>query len=238
MKAWLHRLPAILTLVIAALLITHGPIPQPAGYHDFADTQVWLGVPYAFDVLSNAPFALIAGLGLVALWSRRRHPALAPAWPGYALFLVALLGTALGSTWYHLAPDDTRLVWDRLPIVVASVALLAAVRADTATRASIRTWLALLVPAAIASVAWWHAGQTQAVGDLRPYLFLQLLPMLLIPLWQALARAPRADRAAFGLALALYALAKAAEVYDHQIFGWSGGFTGHNLKHLLAAGAA
>ncbi|MDM5181921.1 hypothetical protein PO883_32625 [Massilia sp. DJPM01] len=31
--------------------------------------------------------------------------------------------TAFGSSWYHLAPDDTRLVWDRLPIALACVSL-------------------------------------------------------------------------------------------------------------------
>ena len=159
MHTWLQRLPTLLTLAIAAGLLAYGPIVQPAAYHAFADIRHWLGVPHAFDVLSNLPFALVALIGLGTLWPRRRHPALARAWPGYALFLLALLATAFGSTWYHLAPDDARLVWDRLPIAVASVALLAAVRADTAPGTRIGAWLAMLVPAAVASVFWWQIGR-------------------------------------------------------------------------------
>ena len=49
---------------------------------------------------------------------------------GYRLFLVGLLLTAFGSGLYHLAPDNARLVWDRLPIALACAGLLAAVRAE------------------------------------------------------------------------------------------------------------
>ncbi len=62
-------------LVLAALLalglLLHGPIPQWASYHQFADQRGWHGLPHAADVLSNLPFALI---GLWALWARREEP--------------------------------------------------------------------------------------------------------------------------------------------------------------------
>jgi len=35
---------------------------------------------------------------------------------GYWLFLIGLLLTAFGSSFYHLAPNNARLIWDRLPI--------------------------------------------------------------------------------------------------------------------------
>jgi hypothetical protein len=36
----------------------------------------------------------------------------------------------------------------------------------------------------------------------------------------------------------LYAIAKVAEVYDREIFEWSGIVSGHTLKHFLAACAS
>ena len=75
-------------------------------------------------------------------------------------------------------------------------------------------------------------------GDLRPYLLLQVLPILLIPLWQWIYRMPAADRLAFGGALAIYVVAKFAELGDHEIAAALGAVTGHTLKHLLATGAA
>jgi hypothetical protein len=73
---------------------------------------------------------------------------------------------------------------------------------------------------------------------LRFYLLLQLLPLLLIPLWHAVYRAPRDRRVAFGAAAALYVLAKAAELNDHVLFFALDWISGHTLKHLLATAAA
>lgn len=232
------RLPLLLTLTIAAAMLIHGPIPQLPHYHDFADHRPWLGLSNAADVLSNAGFLLVGLWGLIALWPQRRHQRLAAGWSGYLLFLTALILTAFGSAYYHLAPDDSRLVWDRLPIALACAGLLAAVRAESRLDSDSRRWTLMLVLAAVASVAWWRYTGLHGIGDLRPYLLLQGLPLLLIPLWQTIHRADRADRIAFGLALALYALAKLAELYDHPILDALGIISGHTLKHLFAAAAA
>jgi hypothetical protein len=41
-------------------------------------------------------------------------------------------------------------------------------------------------------------------------------------------------RAAFGIAVVLYVVAKLAELNDHELYGWLGAMSGHTLKHLLA----
>jgi len=238
MKTLLQKLPWMLTLLLALAMLVHGPIAQLPHYHDFADTRSWLGLPNAADVLSNAGFALVGIWGLIRLWPQRRHPALKEGWPGYAIFLVALVLTAAGSSYYHLMPDNDRLVWDRLPIALACAGLLAAVRAETRPGTDIHTWSLLLSAAALASVGWWHYTDLGGLGDLRPYLLLQGLPLILIPLWQAIHGAPRQDRIVFAVALGLYALAKVSELYDHQIMALLGEFSGHTLKHLLATAAA
>ena len=63
-------------------------------------------------------------------------------------------------------------------------------------------------------------------------------PFFLIPLWQASHGSPRAERLAFGAAIALYAAAKVAELGDHAIFNALGFMSGHTLKHLLSTTAA
>ena len=60
---------------------------------------------------------------------------------------------------------------------------------------------------------------------------------MFVPLWQAIHRAPRAERIAFALAMALYVLAKLTEVFDHEIATALGVVSGHTLKHLLATTA-
>jgi hypothetical protein len=91
--------------------------------------------------------------------------------------------------------------------------------------------------AAEASVAWWAYTDRSGAGDLRPFLLLQGLPLVLIPLWRAIHRAPRADHIAFAAAMAVYVLAKIAEVLDHQIANALGFVSGHTMKHLIATTA-
>ena len=232
-----HHLPTLITGLLCTAALLHGPIGQLPNYHDFADQHALFGIPHAQDVLSNAGFALVALWGWVKLAPQRRHPNLANGWAGYRLFLLGLFLTAFGSSFYHLAPDNARLVWDRLPIALACGGLLAAVWGDTQQRPSGRFATGLAV-AAVASVAWWYFSEQAGAGDLRPYLLLQVLPIILIPLWQWLHAMPKADRMSFGGALLLYVIAKFAELHDHEIAAALGATTGHTLKHLLATGAA
>jgi hypothetical protein len=237
MKALPRHLPLFVTVLLAAAALFHGPIAQPPGYHDFADQDVVFGIPHFADVISNLGFALAALWGWMRLEPASQHSDIRSGWVGYRLFLIALFLTALGSSWYHLAPDNASLVWDRLPIAVACGGLLAGVWGDARRTESgkLAGWLALI---AIASVAWWHFTELSGQGDLRPYLLLQGLPVLLIPLWQWIYSMSAADRLAFGAALALYVIAKFAELNDHEIATALGAVTGHTLKHLLATGAA
>jgi hypothetical protein len=232
-----RHLPLAATVVLVAAALFHGPIHQPDAYHDFADQTMRFGIPHFCDVTSNLGFALAALWGWVILAPASEHPGLHHGWAGYRLFLAGLILTAIGSSWYHLAPDNARLVWDRLPIALACGGLMAGVLGDTLRKesGSITAWLALT---AVASVAWWYFTDLSGSGDLRPYLLLQGLPILLIPLWQWIHKAPVGDRLGFGGALAIYIVAKLAEVNDHAIAAVLAPITGHTLKHLLAMGAA
>ena len=229
--------PTAVMAIAAAAMLAHGPIAQYAHYHEFADGRALLGLHNAADVLSNVGFAMVGSWGLWALQTRRPDSMPLSARDGYYVFAVAIALTAFGSSFYHLGPDNDRLLWDRLPIALACAGLLGAVRAET--HVSQPRWVVpALVVAAIASVAWWSLTDSITVGDLRPYLLLQGAPLVLIPLWQWIARAPRQDRLAFGIAILLYALAKIFEVADHQVFEALGFMSGHTIKHLLATAAA
>jgi len=231
-----NALPALTLAGLVLAGLAHGPIGQLANYHAFADHTMLFGIPHACDVLSNLGFAL------TALWGLHRlgHQPPGPGNAGYRLFLFGLLLTAFGSTYYHLAPDNARLVWDRIPIALACAGLLAGVRGESLRRDSTAAaaWLALY---AVGSVAWWHFTELAGAGDLRPYLLLQISPMILLPVWQWIGQAPKRQRLAIAAALITYAIAKWAEINDHAIADAVRGFvpvTGHTLKHLLAIGAA
>ena len=231
--------PTILTVAGGVLLLVHGPLPQPAHYNEFADHSVLWGIPHAGDVLSNMGFAVVAAWGWLRLRPHRHDAALRRGWYGYRLFLIGLLLTAGGSAYFHIAPDNARLVWDRVPIAFACAGLLAAVRAETRTDTQPWRYAAILAGCAILSVIWWrYTDLAHPPGDLRPYIFLQLLTLVLVPLWQAVYRAPCRDRTWFGAALLIYVAAKLAGAWDHEFLAILGWVSGHTLKHLLAAAAA
>ena len=232
---------AFVALLAFAVLALQGPIAQPAAYHLFADTRAWLGVPNAADVLSNLPFAL------VGLWGLRALVRVARGWPtrrAWAMLCIALVATAAGSAWYHWVPDDQRLVLDRIPIAWACAAVLAAFcseRLGWSAAARPPLLAAALVGATLSVLWWWWTGR-EGVGDLRAYLVVQGLPMLVVPTALLLGAPRRSDRVApdsawWGVLLA-YALAKAAEIADQAVFAATGALSGHTLKHLLAAAGA
>ena len=231
---------ALAAFLLAAVLWRHGPIAQWADYHAFADQRGWLGLPNAANVLSNLPFL---GVGAWALWQLRLAPAASPSAGAWRLFALALIGTAIGSSVYHWAPSNASLVGDRLPIAWACAALLSAYLCER-VRTPWSRLPALFGGLAIATfaVAFWWTTERAGQGDLRPYLYLQFLPMLLVPLGLVLrlpATTPVATPArAWWALLACYAAAKLLEMADHGVFDVLAGLSGHTLKHLFAAAGA
>ena len=229
----------VLTLALGLALWLHGPIPQWATYHQFADQRPWLGLPNAGDVLSNLPFAAV---GLAWLWAMRRRPRTDATW-AWRAFALALIATAVGSAVYHAAPDNHALAFDRLPIAWACAALSCAFLAERIDPRWGQPGVLVAAGAlASASVALWWWSEVSGRSDLRPYLFVQFLPMLLVPAALLLRLPRRFDAAApdgawWGV-LAGYTIAKDFEVADHAVLDQFGLLSGHTLKHLVAAAAA
>jgi len=226
-----------LAVVIATVAHLLSPIPQPQAYHNFADHRSWLGIPNFGDVASNLPFAIVGVCGLIFLRKPRPAKSTDPRerW-FYLIMFAALILTALGSAYYHLAPGDARLVWDRIPIMIVFMALLAAVIAERVS-ADAGLWLfPILQSAGIGSVLVWRIGELHGHGDLRfyaavqVYAILALLVLLLVP-----ARYTRS--ADFAAVVGFYILAKILEEADRQVFALGHIVSGHTLKHLAAAAA-
>lgn len=227
-----HRTLLLLTLsagaVIAICLLP--PIPQPPAYHDFADGRTLLGVPNALNVLSNLPFVLVGLWGLIACrgpFAERRM---------YASFFAGIALTGLGSGWYHLAPDHERLVWDRLPMTLGFMALLAATVAERIDLAWGRRLLVPLLAVGLASVLYWIRGERVGAGDLRPYILVQFLSLVVIAGLLSLYPRKYSHAHLLWAGLAAYALAKLCESLDHQIYELTLHLvSGHTFKHLVAA---
>ena len=219
--------------VAAALLLP--AMPQPASYHEFADRRAWLGIPSFLDVASNAGFLLAGLAGLAVVLRPRTRFELGNERLPYAMFFAGLLLTATGSGYYHLAPDNERLFWDRLPIVIAFTSLIAAQVAD---RISVRLGLAALGPlllVGIASLVYWLATERAGAGNVVPYVVLQGWAVVLLVLLAALHPSRYTRGGDLYWVFAWYAIAKVVELLDAQIFALGNIVSGHSLKHLAAA---
>jgi len=222
---------ALVTAAAVAGVFLLDAIPQDPAYHVFADRRVLFGIPNFWNVATNLPF-LIVGL---AGWATIRRIASPPLATHYRLLCIAIALVAFGSGWYHLAPSNASLVWDRLPMTVAFMALFSALLADRVSWLLGRALLWPLVVAGMASIAWWMRTEAVGAGDLRAYALVQFLPMLLTPLVLLLWREGGLAARPLWLAIAAYALAKLAEHFDAAIFAATGFVGGHAVKHLLAA---
>lgn len=236
-RLWLLGILSLGMVVIAAII---PPIPQPAEYHQFADQRNYFGIPNFLDVVSNVVFLLVGSAGLVFLMQPQRSPVYrafvesSERWPYLILFL-GITATCFGSAYYHLAPDNDRLVWDRLPIALGVMALLAAMLIE---RVNLQTGLRLmpfLLVIGAASVLHWYWSEQRGAGNLNFYIVVQFYSLLVI-LLLGVFFPPRYTRGAdIYTAIALYGVAKLAEIADQKIYAIGQVISGHTAKHLLAA---
>ena len=207
------------------------PMALPTDYHRFADQRVLAGVPHALDVLSNLAFGGVAAWGLWVACRVPRGALPVVQWVLAALLFAGLLGTAVGSSLYHLAPDNAGLALDRLGMALPFAALLGLAAAD---RVSARAGVLLAVVIAVAAPA--SALLDALTGNMTPWTVLQAGGLVLL---LALAtQSPRADALGFSLLAIVFAYvaAKALELADAPVFAWTGGWvSGHSLKHIVAA---
>jgi hypothetical protein len=231
----------LLTLVVVIICCMLPRIPQPQSYHHFADRRGLFGIPNFGDVASNLPFAVIGILGLAFL--RRPHSNVADGhfidrreqWP-YLFVFVGLLLTAFGSSWYHLDPNNATLVWDRLPMTITFMSMVAAVIME---RISLRLglWLLpILLIVGLGSVLQWNWSEMRGAGDLRFYAAVQAYSVLVV-LLAFLFPSRYTQSRDLGLVVGFYGLAKALEYFDKPIFAALHVVSGHTLKHLAAAAA-
>jgi hypothetical protein len=198
------------------------PIPQSQIYHGFADQRTLLGIPNFWNVVSNLPFILVGGIGLLIVCRDLSA----------SLFFLGVFQTGFTSSYYHWQPNDWGLFWDRLPMSVAFMAILANVVEERIDAKVGRLLLWPLVALGIASLLAWLR-----TDDLRLYAWVQFFPCLVLPLvfWLFV---PKYTGTAYWLAAAgLYLLAKILEYTDVAVYSAGHIMSGHPLKHLAAAGA-
>ncbi|HUU27108.1 MAG TPA: alkaline phytoceramidase [archaeon] len=230
----------VLSFAVALSAFFLPRIPQDTSYHHFADQRTFFGITNFLDVFSNVLFVLAGGLGCRYLIQRifsnsGNSPESRLIYLFYLVFFTGAFLTGFGSIYYHLAPDTSRLFWDRLPMTIVFMSFLSAIIAE---RIGLRIGLALFLPLlglGMGSIIYWDLGEQVGRGDLSFYILVQFYPLVLIPLILFLFPPKYTRGWDFAVVLLFYALAKAGEALDWQIFALGHLISGHSVKHLLAA---
>ena len=215
------NLKRILLLTTIAAIITMGfraPISQDLSYHSFADVRLMFGIANFWNVASNLGFVMVGLMGLYQLVVTRRLMIVARVKTAYSVFFIGVSLVAFGSGFYHFAPSNATLIWDRLPMTVAFMALLSMVFAEFLSVVWARRSLWPLLGVGLASAVYWYYGELHGVGDLRAYVLVQFLPVVLIVLLLIFGQNVFNAASGYIWLLASYVLAKAREHFDTPIF--------------------
>lgn len=212
---------AVMGVSLVGLLLLP-PIGQDQNYHDFADQRTILGIPYFWNVVSNLPFIAVGTAGLLQF---RRNPAI-------AFLFLAMMMTGFGSAYYHLDPNDRTLFWDRLPMTIGFMIILAIAIEDRLDAKLGATLLWPLIALGLFSILLWRW-----TGDLRLYGWVQFFPCVALPVLFVLFPPRYSGTTYWLIAAVLYAFAKLFEFYDGAIYSIGSILSGHTLKHIAAAAA-
>ena len=146
------------------------------------------------------------------------HHALAEALRTYvdttaiAVIFLGIVLTGAGSSYYHWSPNDDTLFWDRLPMALAFMAILAnAVEERVNARAGAVLLWPLLAIGVFSLLLWrWN-------DDLRLYGWVQFFPCLALPLMFLLLPPKYTGTSYWIVAAALYALYPASLEADPRV---------------------
>jgi hypothetical protein len=226
------------TLLAFVSVFVLPPMRQPIEYHDFADHRHAYGIANFLDVVSNLGFLLAGIVGLLIVFSgRARFEFASERWP-FAIFFTGVLLTALGSGYYHLAPDNETLFWDRLPMTIAFMGLVSSQIVD---RINVRAGLVLLLPMlllGVASVVYWLATERMGAGNVMPYGVLQAYSVFVLLLLARMNPSRYTRGSDIYWVFGWYVLSKVLETFDGEVLAINHVVSGHTLKHIAAAAGA
>ena len=225
---------AILCLLGLVVVLIVDPIAQHQVYHQFADQRQILTVPNFWDVVSNLPFLIVGLLGIKKLLEFRLK-IIEEFKIAYYMFFIGITLVAVGSSYYHLAPTNQTLFWDRLPMSLAFMSLIAILIAEFICLkvAKIIFWPVLILGAL--SVIYWIWTENAGQGDLRFYGLVQFLPMAITPIILFFFKSKFSHTNGYWWLILCYLAAKLFEHFDKEVYSMVEMIGGHTLKHLVAA---
>lgn len=225
----------VLLVFIGCLGITFvSPVCQDVNYHHFADRNEYFSIPNFWNVVSNFPFLIIGGWGILFVAFKCKSLIVDTLRINYFIFFLGIFLTGIGSSYYHWNPNNHTLVWDRLPMTISFMSFFSIIIGEFIGTKYSRIILFSLLVIGIGSVAYWSYTETLGCGDLRMYMAVQFFPMFLIPIIMFLFKSGNYPSKFLWFVLLVYVVAKIFERFDLEI-AYLIPISGHSIKHVFAA---
>jgi hypothetical protein len=113
------RVFILITLLALIGISLLKPIAQDPEYHLFADDRPLIFIPNCLNVLSNVPFVIIGILGITLISFNKKLYIFQNIRFYYYCFFSGIFLTGIGSAYYHLNPNNSTLVWNKLPMTIS-----------------------------------------------------------------------------------------------------------------------
>lgn len=110
----------IATLIVAVFFIE--PTPRDLDYHQFAAQDAVQGIPNIWTVCSSLTFILVGAACLVKQKGIHKDIPSSKLRMVIRIFYIVVILTGFGSAYYHYAPSNDTLLWDRLPMTISFMA--------------------------------------------------------------------------------------------------------------------
>jgi peptidoglycan/LPS O-acetylase OafA/YrhL len=223
----------LLTIIGIASIFFMDPIPQDENYHQFADRRTHFTIPHFWNVVSNIPLSVIGALGMFFILKQNKDRFIPFRWNKFIFFLGIFL-TGFGSAYYHLNPTNNTLLWDRLPMTIAFMSFFSIIISEFVCNSSGRNFLLPFLTLGCLSIIYWQMTANRGCADLRFYVLIQFLPMILIPLILITYKSKGDKSKLYWFILAAYVIAKVLEATDHFFYHSGYVLSGHTIKHIAA----
>lgn len=226
------HLCCVASLIGLILLLATPRIPHSSTHHIFADMRNFLGVPNTLNVLTTYPYLLIGVPGLVFCLSGSCFgiSLKGEVW-GWVLFYVGIATAAFGSAYYHLKPDDDRVIWDRLPMMISTASLLCNLIIERVDERVGISWLISLLMLVSVSAVF-----ERAFDDLRLFIIFHFIPCIAIPILVFLFPPKYTHSAYWFWAAGFYLLSRFESLADMKVYSVDKYIiSGHSLEHLCLA---
>ena len=208
---------------------------QNSHYHLFSDNIEIFAIPNFNNVISNFPFIVFGIIGITFIIKKHKKNQKSTILLASLFFFLGIFFTGIGSSYYHLYPNTNTLVWDRLPMVIVFMSFFSSIITENISNSLGKKSLVYLLIIGVISVLYWYITELFGIGDLRLYVIVQFLPLILIPLILLMFNNLSSSNKYYWFIIGIYILAKIFETFDEQIYLITNVISGHTIKHLVAS---